>query len=87
MQNNQSFLSNKDGFCKDYNMTIGHLASDSAFAVELVEIKEPTLEINGLQMIQFIFKGYNPVYETPDVFDNIDYLVINGMKFKRIKDE
>ena len=38
-------------------------------------------------MVQFIFKGYNPVYETPDVFENIDYLVINGMKFKRIKDE
>ena len=77
---NQAFLSNKDEFCKDYNMTIGHLGG-------LSEIKEPTLEINGLQMIQFIFKGYNPVYETPDVFDNIDYLLINGMKFKRIKEE
>ena len=84
---NQSFLSNKDEFYKDYNMTIGHLASDSTFAVGLPEIKEPTLEINGLQMIQFIFKGYNPIYETPDVFDNLNYLIINGMKFKRIRDE
>ena len=49
MQNNQSFLSNKDDFYKDYAISIGHSSFDSAFAVGLSEIKEPTLEINGLQ--------------------------------------
>ena len=85
--NNQSFLSSKHEFYKDYGITIGHSSFNSALAVGSAEIKEPTLEINGLQMIQFIFKGYNQIYETPDVFDNIDYLVINGMKFKRIKED
>ena len=50
-------------------------------------MKEPTLEINDVKMIQFLFTKYDPVLETPDIFDNIDYLVINGMKFKRMKDE
>ena len=70
-------------------VTIGeHSLADYTMQIAIgSEIKEPTLEITGLKMIQFIFKGYNPVYETPDVFDNIDYLIINGMKFKRIKDE
>lgn len=78
MKIEQSMLTNRELSLADYTMQIG---------TGLSEIKQPTLEITGLKMIQFIFKGYNPVYETPDVFDNIDYLIINGMKFKRIRDE
>lgn len=78
MKIEQSMLINRDLSLADYTMQI---------ATGLSEIKQPTLEISGLEMIQFIFKEYNPVCETPDVFDNIDYLIINRMKFKRIKDE
>ena len=69
-------------------VTIGeHSLADYTMQIAIgSEIKEPTLEITGLKMIQFIFKGYNPVYETPDVFDQ-EYIIINGMKFKRVRDE
>ena len=78
MKIEQSIVTTGENSLADYAIQIG---------TGLSKIKQPTLEINGLKMIQFIFKGCNPVYETPDVFDNIDYLIINGMKFKRIKDE
>ena len=82
MKIEQSFITSKRNDLDDYMIEVG-----TRTATGLAEIKEPTLEISGLKMVQFIFKGYNPVYETPDVFDYIDYLVINGMKFKRMKDE
>jgi hypothetical protein len=44
------------------------------------------LEITGLKMVQFIFSGCYQYYEEPSIFD-VDTISINGMKFKRIKDE
>ena len=82
MKIEQSFITSKGNDLDDYMIEVG-----TRTVTGLAEIKEPTLEISGLKMVQFIFKGYNPIYETPNIFDNIDYLVINGMKFKRIKDE
>lgn len=55
-------------------------------AVGLLEVKEPTLEITGLKMVQFIFSGCYQYYEEPSVFDQ-EYIIINGMKFKRVRDE
>lgn len=56
------------------------------FAVGLPELKDPTLEITGLKMVQFIFSGCYTYYEEPSVFDQ-EYIIINGMKFKRVRDE
>ena len=82
MNIDQSFITNKEKTLDNYNIAIGVPSTCTGLA----EIKEPTLEISGLKMIQFIFKGCNPIYETPDIFDEIEYLMINGMKFKRIND-
>ena len=49
-------------------------------------LMEPTLELTGLKMVQFIFSGCYTYYEEPSVFDQ-EYIIINGMKFKRVRDE
>lgn len=45
-----------------------------------------TLAITGLKMVQFIFSGCYQYYEEPSIFDQ-EYIIINGMKFKRVRDE
>lgn len=60
--------------------------NSNQFTVGLPEISNPTLEITGLKMVQFIFSGCYTYYEQPSVFDQ-EYIIINGMKFKRVRDE
>ena len=49
-------------------------------------IKDPTLEITGLKMVQFIFSGCYTYYEEPSIFDQ-EYIIINGMRFKRVRED
>ena len=60
--------------------------NSNQFIIGLPEIGDPTLEITGLKMVQFIFSGCYQYYEEPSIFDQ-EYIVINGMKFKRVRDE
>ena len=57
----------------------------NAEALGLPTFVEPTLEITGLKMVQFIFSGCYQYYEEPSIFDQ-EYIIINGMKFKRVRD-
>ena len=63
-----------------------HIDNRNAGVFGLPEIGDPTLEITGLKMVQFIFSGCYQYYEEPSIFDQ-EYIVINGMKFKRVRDE
>ncbi|MBO5712027.1 MAG: hypothetical protein J6R47_04240 [Acholeplasmatales bacterium] len=63
-----------------------HIDNRNSEVFGLLEVGEPTLEITGLKMVQFIFSGCYQYYEEPSIFDQ-EYIVINGMKFKRVRDE
>ena len=58
----------------------------NAVAFGFREVKDPTLELTGLKMVQFIFSGCYTYYEEPSIFDQ-EYIIINGMKFKRVRDD
>ena len=60
--------------------------NSNQFIVGPLEMKSSTLEITGLKMVQFIFSGCYQYYEEPSIFDQ-EYIIINGMKFKRVRDE
>ena len=55
------------------------------FTAGLLEMQDPTLELTGLKMVQFIFSGCYTYYEEPSIFDQ-EYIIINGMRFKRVRD-
>ena len=63
-----------------------HIDNHNVGVLGLPGMGEPTLEITGLKMVQFIFSGCYQYYEEPSIFDQ-EYIVINGMKFKRVRDE
>ena len=54
-----------------------HIDNRNVGAFGLPEIGNPTLEITGLKMVQFIFSGCYQYYEEPSIFDQ-EYIIIKS---------
>ena len=44
-----------------------------------LEVGEPTLELTGLKMVQFIFSGCYQYYEEPSIFDQ-EYIMRQSLE-------